>query len=348
VKRSQKLREGQIRELNAFIKNRDCSGREVRRAQAVLLVNQDTSAETITALTGYKHRQIFALRKECLTQGIVALKDKRKGVPRELLTKKQRDELLEKLENTAPENYGYQSDYWTTSILANYTERQYGIRYKSKTSYYLIFRRAKFTYHKPGRVYHERNEEEVEQWKNETKPRIQAALRDTNTVILAEDEMILSTQTTTQKIWLKQGEYPKIEVSNKRQNRSIYGFLNIKNGSEHAWKTERQNMETTNNILEKMRKTYPTQKILLLWDSASWHRGRAVAEFIKQDGEIKTVHFPRYAPEENPQEHVWKRGRSQVTHNRFIEDIDAATDEFAAYLNREKFRYDILGFSAVS
>lgn len=54
------------------------------------------------------------------------------------------------------------------------------------------------------------------------KPIIKKALADSDTIILCEDEMILSTQTTFQKIWLPKGEYPKIEVSNKKENRSIY------------------------------------------------------------------------------------------------------------------------------
>ncbi|MBU4305720.1 MAG: hypothetical protein KJ893_08930, partial [Candidatus Omnitrophica bacterium] len=61
-----------------------------------------------------------------------------------------------------------------------------------------------------------------------------------------------------------------------------------------------------------------------------------------------TIYFPRSAPEENPQEHVWKQGRSKVTHNKFIENIDKTTNEFVDYLNNSKFRYSFLGISAVS
>ena len=107
-------------------------------------------------------------------------------------------------------------------------------------------------------------------------------------------------------------------------------------------------MAVTADILKKIRKIYPKQKIVLLWDNAGWHRGSIVMEFIKQDRMIEIIHFPKYAPEENPQEHVWKRGRSLVTHNRFIEDIDEAADDFVSYLNRTKVPYRILGMSPVS
>ena len=107
-------------------------------------------------------------------------------------------------------------------------------------------------------------------------------------------------------------------------------------------------MYVTTEILEKIRTIYPPQRIALLWDSAGWHKGSAVKEFIEQDGNMEVIHVPRYAPEENPQEHVWKEGRSHASHNRFIEDIDKATDEFVHYLNTTTFPYSLLGFSAVS
>jgi len=71
-------------------------------------------------------------------------------------------------------------------------------------------------------------------------------------------------------------------------------------------------------------------------------------EFLQQDGNFEIIHFPRYAPEENPQEHVWKSGRSTVSHNRFIQDIDGATDELIEYFNKTKFRYSLLGLSPIS
>lgn len=105
------------------------------------------------------------------------------------------------------------------------------------------------------------------------KPKLNRLVREPDTIILAEDEMILTTQTTIQKIWLPQGEYPKIECSTGgRKRRSVYGFLNMKTGDEHAFKTEKQNMYVTKEILEKVRIAYPKQKIALLWDNAGWHK----------------------------------------------------------------------------
>jgi hypothetical protein len=68
-------------------------------------------------------------------------------------------------------------------------------------------------------------------------------------------------------------------------------------------------------------------------------------EFIESVGRIKVLHFPPYAPEFNPQEHVWKLGRSMVSHNTYVGDVDKTTDAFIDFLNHTKCEYSLLGFS---
>lgn len=345
MERCQKLKQKQINELREVIKTSKKAD-EVKRAQAIIMIDSRTSAEAIAVMTGYQRRQAYKLRKQYLERGLESIVDKRKGQPKELLTRNQREEVIALLKAKTPKEVGYSHEHWTSGLLADYIEAKYGVRYKSKTSLYVIFRKSSFTYHKPGRKYHLRDEQEVALFRRKAKEILAKAWLEENTVMLCADEMILSTQTTFQKIWLPRNEYPKIEISNNRKNRSVYGFLNVKTGTEHAWKAEYQTMFITKDVLKELRKIYPKEKLLVFWDGAGWHRGSVVQEFIHRDKNIETVYFPRYAPEENPQEHVWKNGRSAVTHNAFIEDIDAATDLFTKYLNTTKFTYDFLGFSA--
>ena len=157
--------------------------------------------------------------------------------------------------------------------------------------------------------------------------------------------MVLSSVTTFQRIWLPTNEYPEIEVSNERKNRSMYGFLNIKTGDEHVFSCNWQNMYETRKMLRKIRHIYPDKKILLLWDNAGWHRGSKVQEYIKKNKHIQQIFFPAYSPELNPQEHVWKEGRHQVTHNN-IENIYNTGIEFVKYLNSHKFNYSFLNLDA--
>ena len=342
-----KLSSKQRKELDSVIKAKEKAD-EVLRAQAILMLDGATPIETIKEITGFKRRQTFLLRKRFLDEGIDSITDKRKGKPKELLLKKEREEIIQIVKTKTPKNLGYQSDFWTTGILADYIKIKYKVSYKSKTSLYVIFRGATFSYHTPARRYDLQDEEEIKKFRRKAKKAIEKQWH-TNTVILSGDEMVLTTATTVQKVWLRKGESPYIEVRTGTRHRAhVYGFLNIKNGKEHAFLTEKQNMFMTVEVLEKVRVIYPKKHILLFWDNAGWHLGSAVQAWMKKDGNMEIIRFPKYTPEENPQEHVWKKGRGAITHNRYIENLEGAANELVSYFNTNTFSYSLVGYSASS
>lgn len=348
MKKVPKLTEEQQQLLAAFLVSSKRSGKEVRRAGAVQLVDAH-EYKTLTRQTGFSRRQAFNLRKAYREQGAEALRDRPKGKPKALLTKEQRTQIESWLNGKTPEDFGYQGEIgWTTGMLGAVIEKEFSVTYKSKTSYYLIFKEATFTYHKPGRVYQLRDEAEVVAWEASTYPFLQTAWENTNTVILCLDEMSLSSQTTVQKVWLPKGQYPLIDVATKRESKSLFGYLNLKTGQEHAFVKDWQNMYTTVETLTEIRKIYPDQHLFILLDQAGWHKGSVPREWIEKDQNTHTLYFPRSAPDENPQEHVWKAGRVAITHNQTIPDITKTAYELAEYLNKETFPYTLLGLGAVS
>lgn len=301
-------------------------------------------SETVTTITGYSRQHATLLKTGYRAEGTVTFVDKRKGRPKELLTKKQRETVIETVKTKTPNDVGYSYEYWTTTILGEWIKKEFNVEYRSRTSLYLVFKKASFSYHRPGTVYKERDEKEVAKWKKYAKKRLKELREEKDTVVLAGDEMILTTATTIQKVWIKKGEYPKIEISTGgRKRRNVYGFLDLKTGKEHAYKTELQNMHVTAEILQKVRGKYKGKKIVIFWDNAGWHKGSVAQEFVKHDGDIHIEWLPKYAPDLNPQENVWKKGRSIVTHNRYIEDIDEATDELVEFFKKTKFSYSMVG-----
>ena len=342
----QKITREQVNELENLI-DRSKSQAEIRKAQAILMLSEKSTYGSIKKITRYSKQHVIRFTKSYIKDGITSLQDKRVSTPREVLTKAQREEIITILKAKNPKDFNYESDYWTTGILGHYINETYKVKYKSKTSQYLLFKKAEFTFHKPGQVYQKHNDQEALDWRKANEDRIKEALNGLSTVVLCEDEMVLSQKTTFQKIWLPKGEYPKVLVSNKKEARSIYGFLNIKTGKEAAFKTEWQNMFITAEVLGKLRQVYPTEKILLLWDGPGTHRGKEVTKFLENDGKIDVIYFPRYSPEDNPQEHVWREGRKEVTHNKYIENIDTTTDEFVSYLNTTRFHYSLFGFGNI-
>lgn len=337
---AQKLNAKQIQELNSYKREKDRSAAEAMRVLAILLIDNGSDSELIKNLTEYDRKYASNLRRKYLKRGVVALNDRKGKKPRALLTKNQRNQIVIIIKTLTPKAFGIDADHWTTAILGALIKEQYNVQYKSRTPLSLLFKEARFTYHKPDKQYHARNQNIIDQWIESNRSVIKAALNNPKTIVLVADEMMLSTQTTTQKIWLPKGEFPKIDVSSKRQIRCIYGALDIRNGREYAFKKMRANSDSSCEFLEYIGNLHKGYKIVLIWDNASWHKSAQVKAFLaKTKHDFYLINFPPYAPELNPQEHVWKHGRSHVTHNVFIEDIDKVADQFIKFLNKESFDY---------
>ena len=316
-----------------------------RRAFAVLLLVTHGDIE----LTGYTKDHAKRLKAQYLRYGIEAFRDKRQSSHNRVLTAQERATVIQTLETKQPKDViaGCSDEYWSTYWLGEYIRMLTGKRYKSKTSHYLMFHEAKLTFHLPGKRY-ERSDPTVKAaWAEKTAPLLEQYWREPDTVILCEDEMVLTNATTLQKIWLPRGEYPPVlEINTAKKRQSFYGFLNLKTGAQHAFTTDKQNMLVTAEVLTKVRALYPTQRLVIFWDNAGWHKGSKAQEWITNDGNTETVCFPPYTPDFNPQEHVWKAGRSHVTHNRHITKLTEVAEEFRQYLESRIFCYELLGFRA--
>ena len=103
------------------------------------------------------------------------------------------------------------------------------------------------------------------------------------------------------------------------------------------------NSEASCHALNQIGQIYKDYKIVLIWDNASWHKSAAIKKFLSETTySFHLINFPPYAPELNPQEHVWKTGRANVTHNVFIDDIDKTADLFVEFLSSKIFDYKFL------
>lgn len=316
------------------------------RALAILLLvkNADMS------LSVYSVDHARRLKYAYLKGGVAALEDKRVNSRERILTRTERDAIMATLKTKQPKEVisGCEVEHWTTGLLGLYIFEQFGKQYKSKTSERLLFREAKLTWHYPGKVYEKADPEAKAAWEKEMQPVLKKHWYDGNTVILCEDEMVLTSRTTIQKVWLPKGQYPPvIETNNTRKRKNFYGFLNLKTGTEHAFMTDKQNMGITAEVLTEVRNLYSNDKLVIVWDNCGWHRGSTVTEWIEQDGNTETIHFPPYTPDLNPQEHVWKAGRRAATHNHFIgERLEEIAEQFKAHIETQNFTYELLGLRA--
>ena len=56
----------------------------------------------------------------------------------------------------------------------------------------------------------------------------------------------------------------------------------------------------------------------MVWDNAKFHKGKLIRKALENDlSSFFLINFPPYAPDTNPQEHIWKWGKDQIANHQF-------------------------------
>ena len=158
-----------------------------------------------------------------------------------------------------------------------------------------------------------------------------------NTVFLAGDEAGLYLQATTCYVWSLTGQTPIVRVDPGRAKTNFYGVLNLQSGQEVAMRSDLMNAEVSAQYLEMILETNPDVPILLFWDRAPWHRGKPIDQVLEKHPRLEIIFFPTASPDLNPQEHVWKAVRKQVSHNHLEARLPQLADRFLNRLNSSIF-----------
>ncbi len=170
------------------------------------------------------------------------------------------------------------------------------------------------------------------------------------TVFLAGDEAGLYLQATTCHVWSPTGQTPIIRADPGRAKTNFYGSLNLRTGQEIAMRSDLMNAEVSAQHLEILLDTYPDVPLILFWDRAPWHRGKAIDQVRKAHPRLEILFFPTASPDLNPQEQVWKSVRKEVSHNHLEVRLPELADRFLNKLNSISFKSSFLdkyGYSAI-
>ena len=163
-----------------------------------------------------------------------------------------------------------------------------------------------------------------------------------DTVILAEDEASLYLQTTLTAVWAPQGQTSVVRSDPSRTKTNFYGALNLQTGTELTRRAEKMKAETTAAYLEQILQAIPDRPILLFWDRAPWHHGEPIRRVLEANPRLELMLFPVAAPELNPQEHVWKATRREVSHNHNQAHLPGLADHFETHLKSTTFESSFL------
>lgn len=139
------------------------------------------------------------------------------------------------------------------------------------------------------------------------------------------------------RVWAPRGQPPVVTADPGRAKTNFYGTLNLHTGVEIVLQAETMNAQMTAQHVEQVLAAHLDVPVLLLWDRAPWHRGKAIREVLAANPRLEIVQFPVAAPELNPQEHVWKATREAVSHNHTDRQLSTLAGRFKNHLTDTPF-----------
>jgi len=91
------------------------------------------------------------------------------------------------------------------------------------------------------------------------------------------------------------------------------------------------NAATFIGFLERVRKRFGP--VLMFLDNASWHKTKAVLDYVAECGDIRLEYLPPYTPELNPIETEWRTMRDAMG-NRVYGSLSAMVKSVRTMIRR--------------
>lgn len=121
-------------------------------------------------------------------------------------------------------------------------------------------------------------------------------------------------------VWGKTDQAIEVSVGNERQKQTYYGAMDYLSRDVLVQPYDAGNSDNTVRFLQYLQAQSPNQRLLLLWDGASYHRSLSVREYLSQVNEsrpteqwqIHCVCFAPNCPEQNPIEDVWLQAKTWI------------------------------------
>lgn len=316
------------------------------RAHVILLFDQGLSSYQISLVLFKSEKTIREYGKKFILERISSIfphYDHNQNAAK--LTYEQKQEIKEVL-SKPPSEYSLPEAFWAIKPLKSYIHAMFGIEYKSEESYRLLFNLCNFSFHLPEKFDIKRDEKAIKKRIRQIRKEIKPYLIDLNWVVLVSDEARIVWETMTHRAWLPKGQKTIIKTTRKRQSQSFIGFLNLQTHSPHLYPIPWQNQSQIIPVLKNIQRKYPGKKICLIWDNAKWHHGKILKANLGENKLFHNFHlinFPPYAPDTNPQEKIWKYGKSCIANNVYP-TLSDVVNVFQTTIMGRKYDYQIRPF----
>jgi len=331
---------GIIETLDTFIKTTK-DALELKRALAVELEREGHNHKEIGRMLKVSTSFVSKWKKVFEDEGVAGLKLGYKGTVG-YLSQDARDEIIA---------WQREQRRWDLSALRARVKNKYGVVYKSKQSYYDLFRAAGISWKKAQKVNPKKDPAKIAAKREEIESRVKEWVDELSTgrmVLFFQDECHLLWGNVCGYVWGPTDQRIEVPITNEKQKQTYYGVLNYLSGEVLIKAFPKGNSEHTIEFLKYLVEQHPNQRIAIIWDGASYHKSGELKEYLAEVNrglpengwKITLILFAPHAPEQNPMEDIWLKGKSFVRENYDLcSSFKNVNELFVSKLHEQVFNF---------
>jgi hypothetical protein len=148
--------------------------------------------------------------------------------------------------------------------------------------------------------------------------------------LMFQDEARFGRMVRIRRCWAQKPERPTVCNGYEREFVYVYGAVSPMQGQLDWMIAPKMNTATMSQFLAQVSAAHRREFIVMVIDGASSH----VAKDLVVPKNIRLIRLPPYAPELNPQEHVWDELREKEFPNRVYDDLNGVRQQLQEGLPR--------------
>ena len=291
----------------------------------ILAVERVLAGEKPSAVAkslGVYRTSIYKWLRAHKKHGSEGLKSTTAKGPTPKLTEAQKRQVRRWIIGKDPRQYGFDFGLWTRSIIREMIQDSFAVSLTLPSIGHLLTS-LDITPQKPLRRAYERDEKQIQQWKEEKYPALRKRAQQRGAEIFFLDEVGVRSDSPLGRSYGLKGRTPVVKTSGQRQKINAISAVNAKGA---FWYQVYSGMLTAVMFVVLLKDLLRGRRnpVMLVLDGLPVHKAKLVAKYVQSTQGRLELHFlPPYAPDLNPDEFVWSHLKQNGTSKKPLRKNEA-------------------------
>ena len=291
---------------------------EAIRIRAIKRVQAGESPEAVIKALGFTRTVIYQWLAKYREGGLDALRSRKAPGKQPKLKGKQLQKLYRLIVGVDPRQLKFEFALWTRGMVRELIKQRFKVSL-SEVSVGRLLKKLGLSPQRPQRKSYQQDEYLVFKWMAEDFKEIKKLAQKENADIFFGDESTVRSDYHSGTTWAPIGKTPIVRTTGARHKVNLISAISPRGAMKFMATEESVNSTVFIEFLKRL-VAKADKPVFLILDNSPVHRSNEVRQYVQGTNERLRIFFlPPYAPELNPDEHVWnylknhKIGRQTTT-----------------------------------